>query len=111
MITIPNLVALKPGQVALIRVDPETGVPVSDSGEWLPAGTEHYLVFETRDEATLYAESQLKISPLSEFLAYDSGGVHLRVFNNRNALVEAVKSKQRSGFNWCWFRRRKNGIK
>lgn len=61
-------------EVALLRVDPFTGVPVNDAGEWLRAGEERYLRFDVESQAREFAGASLLGNPLCEWMLFGSDG-------------------------------------
>lgn len=95
------------GQVGLLQVDPDTGVPVSESGDWLKSGEEKYLQFENEADARKYAESRLKDNPLLEWSMVDSDGKQLAMIHNQQALIEAAKLKKKAkpSFFSKWFKK------
>ena len=91
-------------EVALLRVDPNTGVPVSESGEWLKAGEEQYIRFQSDTEARKFAADRLKKNPLLEWSLIDASGEQLCTLHNKEALVRATKSKTMKRRFWSrWF--------
>lgn len=77
-------------EVALLRVDPNTGIPVSESGEWLKAGEERYIRFQSEMEAREFAAERLEKSPLLEWTLVDASGEQLDTLHNKEALVRAT---------------------
>lgn len=80
-------------EVALLRVDPYTGVPVNDSGEWFRAGEGRYVRFANTAEAHEFASIRLVENPLSEWMLFGADGGLLDVFND----VEALKRNAAMG--------------
>jgi len=86
MSQILSLSELIGSEVALLRVDPYTGVAVNDAGEWLGAGTEQYLRFDVESEAREFAAASLMRNPLYEWMLYGSDGTLLDTFNDVGTL-------------------------
>lgn len=98
---------LRHGEVGLLQLDPNTGVPVAESGDWLKSGEERYLKFSGEAEAREYAASQLRRNPLLEWSLVDSDGNQLATLHNQLALIEAARTKKKikQGFFAKWFKR------
>lgn len=95
---IKSLEELSEGQVALLRVDANTGTPMNSAGEWLKAGEEEYISFESEKSAKTWALKQLKDNPLNEWSLVDRSGNQIDVLHNRNALESAAKKESKSLF-------------
>jgi hypothetical protein len=91
-------------EVALLKTDPNTGVPVSESGEWLKAGEERYIRFQSEAAAREFAADCLKENPLLEWSLIDASGKQLGTLHDKESLVRAAKSKtMKRGFWSRWF--------
>ena len=104
MILISTLKDLKLGEVALLRVDPNTGAPVNEVGDWVKAGEEQYIKFSSEAVAREYAQSELNKNPLLEWSMVDLNGEQIDTLHNREAVVEAGKLAKKPGFFSRWFK-------
>ena len=89
---------LEEGQVALLRVDPNTGTPMNRAGDWSKAGEEEYLSFESEELARAWAMKELKDSPLNEWSLIDDSGNQIDVLHNQDALASSSKKEPKSLF-------------
>lgn len=98
---------LAQGQVGLLQVDPNTGVPVADTGDWLKSGEERYLKFDNEVKAREYTSSRLRENPLLEWSLVDSNGNQIATIHDQQALAEAARSAKKSqqGLFAKWFKR------
>lgn len=96
MESISALSKLTGERFALLQTDPNTGVPVNLSGEWVKSGQERYLVFDSESDARGYASAELQKNPLLEWGLFNADGAQVDVLHNRVALVNAANPKQRS---------------
>ena len=92
MKSIQTLDALKEGEVALLSVDPSTGVPLNEAGEWVKKGEELYLPFSSEDEARAFAHTELKKNPYAEWSLLDALGNQIDVLHDQVSLIEQSRS-------------------
>lgn len=96
MRTVESLKELRAGEFALIRVDPFTGVPVDDAGEWVRGERVAFLCFASEREARDYAQQQLATNRLTEFSLFAPTGEQVAVLHDKPAL-EAHRAPRARG--------------
>jgi hypothetical protein len=103
MESISSLSELSGDRFALLQTDPQTGVPVNLSGEWIKSGEERYLVFDSESDARNYATKELKKNPLLEWGLFNSQGEQVDVLHDKDALINAARSTKPRSFLKKWF--------
>jgi hypothetical protein len=71
-------------------VDPRTGVPVDDDGNWLVAGQHRYVCFPSAEAAEGHARERLRRDPDVEWGLFDSRGARVNVLRDPDALRRAA---------------------
>lgn len=69
-----SLEEVRLGEIALLAADPNTGVPVDSSGDWLVGEKPYFLCFDSMGEAEAFALKRLDESHLIEWNVYDHRG-------------------------------------
>nr|WP_320014949.1 hypothetical protein [uncultured Desulfobacter sp.] len=79
---------------AVLRVDPNTGVPLNEQFEWAQSGDAAFYCFSSMEDARTYALQQLSKNKLTEWCLFDPNGTQVETINDPEALIENIPKKK-----------------
>lgn len=95
---IRKLDELDAGEFALLAVDPWTGVPLDDEGNWAETGRHRYLCFPSAEAAERHARERLHQDSQVEWVLFDSSAAQIDVFHDLDAVLRRAVHNRGRGF-------------
>jgi len=93
------------GKVALVEVDPWTGVPLDKNHQWTDERSAFIILAENIDDATKIGLQKVEENPLSEWWILDHLGNTCGCLKNENAISNEAEKRKKMQQKSSWFTR------